>query len=339
MARHTLEDLLEKTWNGERAALARLMSHVEREGAVVGHILEAVGPRQGRAFTIGVTGPPGAGKSSLVDGLATLMREAGKTVGIVAIDPSSPFSGGALLGDRIRMTKHYLDPGVFIRSMATRGSHGGLARATKDVIKLLDAAGYAYVLVETVGVGQTELDVMGTTDTVLVTLVPEAGDGVQVMKAGLMEIADVFVVNKADRDGAQRMMTELSLMLELKYSSPPPAGTGEEATGTRWRIPVLATQAFNGTGLPELYHAVQEHHRSTAESGALARRRAQRRREELIARVEYEVRRRLTARARTDPEVAGCFDAVGEGRLDPHSAAHRILQGSALRDAVENARS
>lgn len=339
MARQTLADLLEKTWNGERSALARLMSHVEREGEVVGRILEAVGPRQGEAFTIGVTGPPGAGKSSLVDGLTTLMREAGKTVGIVAIDPSSPFSGGALLGDRIRMTKHYLDPGVFIRSMATRGSHGGLARATKDVIKLLDAAGYDYVLVETVGVGQTELDVMGTTDTVLVTLVPEAGDGVQVMKAGLMEIADVFVVNKADRDGAQRMMTELSLMLELKYSSPPPEGTPEADTGPRWRIPVLATQAFNGTGLPELFQAVREHHRSTAESGALARRRSQRRREELIARVEYEVRRRLTARARTDPEVAACFEAVGEGRLDPHSASHRILRGSVLRDAVETARS
>src|SRR5881628_2745880 len=241
MAMSTLTQLLEKMSAGNEVALARLMTLVERDGDEVGPILEAIAPRLGAAFTIGITGPPGAGKSSLVDGLATLMRAAGKTVGVVAVDPSSPFSGGALLGDRIRMSRHYLDKGVFIRSMATRGSHGGLARATKDVIKLLDAFGRDYVLVETVGVGQTELDVMGTTDTVIVTLVPEAGDGVQVMKAGLMEIADIFLVNKADRDGANRMLTELNLMLELKYSS---RGASEGAL-PQWKIPVLAVQAVN----------------------------------------------------------------------------------------------
>ncbi len=330
MARYTLEQLLEKMSAGDMAALARLMTLVEREGDVVGRILEGIGPQQGRAFTIGVTGPPGAGKSSLADGLTTLMRKAGKRVGIVAIDPSSPFSGGALLGDRIRMSKHYLDKGVFIRSMATRGSHGGLARATKDVIKLFDAAGYDYIMVETVGVGQTELDVMGTTDTVLVTLVPEAGDGVQVMKAGLMEIADIFVVNKADRDGSQRMMTELSLMLELKYNSKP-AG---ETTNSQWKIPVLATQAINGTGLPELFQSIQEHHRSSREFGELERRRAARRREELISRVEYKVRKRLIAKAQTDPELSRFFDEVGAGRLDPHSASNKILESSVLRDGV-----
>ena len=328
MAKHTLDQLLEKMSSGDSRGLARLMTLVEREGDVVGRILEFVGPRQGKAFTLGITGPPGAGKSSLVDGLTTLMRQAGKTVGIIAIDPSSPFTGGALLGDRIRMTKHYLDTGVFIRSMATRGSHGGLARATKDVMKLMDAAGHDYILVETVGVGQTELDVMGTTDTVLVTLVPEAGDGVQVMKAGLMEIADIFVVNKADRDGSQRMMTELSLMLELKYSHRPADGTAH----SQWRIPVLATQAINGTGLPELFQSIQEHHRSAIASGALERRRSERRREELIARVEYEVRKRLTAGARTDPELSRYFDAVGAGTLDPHTASHQILESSALRE-------
>jgi LAO/AO transport system kinase len=228
------------------------------------------------------------------------------------------------------MSKHYLDTGVFIRSMATRGSHGGLARATKDVIKLFDAAGYDYIMVETVGVGQTELDVMGTTDTVLVTLVPEAGDGVQVMKAGLMEIADIFVVNKADRDGSQRMMTELSLMLELKYSSKP-AG---ETTNSQWRIPVLATQAINGTGLPELFESIQEHHRSSHEFGELERRRTERRREELISRVEYEVRKRLIAKAQTDPELSRFFDEVGAGRLDPHAASHKILESSVFRDGV-----
>ena len=328
MAKHTLDQLLERLSSGDSRALARLMTLVEREDGRLGRILEAIGPRQGHACTIGVTGPPGAGKSSLVDGLTTLMRQAGETVGIVAIDPSSPFTGGALLGDRIRMTKHYLDSGVFIRSMATRGSHGGLSRATKDVIKLMDAASLDYILVETVGVGQTELDVMGTTDTVLVTLVPEAGDGVQVMKAGLMEIADIFVVNKADRDGSQRMMTELSLMLELKYSNRP----AEESAQSPWRIPVLATQAINGTGLPELRQAIRDHHQSSLASGELTRRRSERRREELITRVEYEVRKRLTAGARTDPELSRYFDAVGAGTLDPHPASHQILESAALRD-------
>src|SRR5262245_36809615 len=263
MTATTLTQLLENMSAGNEVALARLMTLVERDGREVGPILEAIASKLGNAFTIGVTGPPGAGKSSVVDRLAALMRQAGKTVGVVAIDPSSPFSGGALLGDRIRMSQHYLDKGVFIRSMATRGSHGGLARATKDVTKLLDAFGRDYVLIETVGVGQTELDVMGTTDTVIVTLVPEAGDGVQAMKAGLMEIADIFVVNKADRDGAQRMLAELTLMLELKYSNRSPA----EAAQPQWRIPVLATQAVNNIGMTELFDAIEDHHRFLSDSG------------------------------------------------------------------------
>lgn len=326
----TLNQLLEKMFAGDEVALARLMTLAEREGKEVGPILEAIAPRLGQAFTIGVTGPPGAGKSSLVDCLAVLMRKAGKTVGVVAIDPSSPFSGGALLGDRIRMTQHYLDKGVFIRSMATRGSHGGLARATKDVVKLLDAFGRDYVLVETVGVGQTELDVMGTTDTVLVTLVPEAGDGVQVMKAGLMEIADIFVVNKADRDGAQRMQTELALMLELKYSSRPPSEAGQP----QWRIPVLPTQAVNNLGMNELFQAIESHHHFLSESGELGRRRKARRREELLSRVEYEVRRRLTLKAKTDPALAGFLDEVSEGKIDPHAATVKILESAVLRNGA-----
>jgi len=324
MATNALAQLLEKMSAGSEVALARLMTLVERDGREVGPILEAIAPQLGNAFTIGITGPPGAGKSSLVDCLAVLMRKAGKTVGVVAIDPSSPFSGGALLGDRIRMSQHYLDKGVFIRSMATRGSHGGLARATKDVIKLLDASGRDYVMVETVGVGQTELDVMGTTDTVIVTLVPEAGDGVQVMKAGLMEIADIFVVNKADRDGAQRMLTELTLMLELKYSSRSPS----EAAQPQWRIPVLATQAVNNVGMEELFQAIESHHRFLTETGELERRRKSRRREELLSRVEYEVRRRLTARAGTDPALKQLIEEVSEGKVDPHAASDRILESA-----------
>lgn len=327
MARQTLSQLIEEMLAGNAAALARLMTLVERDGQEVGSILEAIVPQLGHAFTVGMTGPPGAGKSSLVDGLTTLMRKADKTVGVVAIDPSSPFSGGALLGDRIRMGQHYLDKGVFIRSMATRGSHGGLARATTDVMKLLDAFQRNYILVETVGVGQTELDVMGATDTVIVALVPEAGDSVQVMKAGLMEIADIFVVNKADRDGAQRMMTDLTQMLELKYSNRP----ASEADKPLWRIPVLATQAVNHIGLTELYGAIQSHHQFLVESGELERRRKARRREELLTRVEYQVRRRLVDGAESEPALVQLFDEVGEGVIDPHTASARILDGEFLR--------
>lgn len=328
MARQTLGQLLENMASGSPVALARLMTLVERDGREVGPILEAIAPQLGHAFTIGVTGPPGAGKSSLVDSLITLMRAAQKTVGVVAIDPSSPFSGGALLGDRIRMGQHYLDKGVFIRSMATRGSHGGLARATTDVMKLLDAFQRDYVLVETVGVGQTELDVMRATDTVIVTLVPEAGDSVQVMKAGLMEIADIFVVNKADRDGAQRMMTDLSLMLELKYSNRPTS----EADQPQWKIPVLATQAVNNIGITELYEAVHAHHQFLADTHGLERRRKARRREELLARIEYQVRRRLTAQVDRDPALAALFNDVSEGKLDSHTASAKVLSSEFLKN-------
>ena len=331
MVRQTLSQLLENMTSGSTVALARLMTLVEREGREVGPILEAIAPQLGHAFTIGVTGPPGAGKSSLVDGLTTLMRAAQKTVGVVAVDPSSPFSGGALLGDRIRMGQHYLDKGVFIRSMATRGSHGGLARATLDVMKLLDAFRCDYVLVETVGVGQTELDVMRATDTVIVTLVPEAGDSVQVMKAGLMEIADIFVVNKADRDGAQRMMTDLTLMLELKYSNQP----ADQAEGPPWQIPVLATQAIHSIGLAELAQAIESHHQFLTHNGELERRRTVRRREELLARVEYEVRRRLSNQLELDPALARLFEEVGSGRLDPHSASEKILKSEFLKNGGE----
>lgn len=321
MTTTALQQLLDKMFTGDERALARLMTLVERDGAEVGPILQGIAPKLGNAFTIGVTGPPGAGKSSLVDRLVTLMRKAGKTVGVVAIDPSSPFSGGALLGDRIRMTQHFLDKGVFIRSMATRGSHGGLSRATKDVMKLLDASGRDYILVETVGVGQTELDVMGATDTVLVALVPEAGDGVQVMKAGLMEIADIFVVNKADREGAPRMQTELTLMLELKYSAKHP----EPGDPPLWKIPVLQAQAVNNIGMTELFQAIETHHRFLQDTGELERKRKTRRREELLSRVEYEARRRLTTRAQTDPTLAQLLDDVSEGKIDAHSASLQIL--------------
>ncbi|TMA57258.1 MAG: methylmalonyl Co-A mutase-associated GTPase MeaB, partial [Deltaproteobacteria bacterium] len=213
--------------------------------------------------------PPGAGKSTLADRLTTHLRAAERHVGIVAVDPSSPFSGGAVLGDRIRMQGHFLDPGVFIRSLSTRGSHGGLARATRDMIRLLDAFGVDNVLVETVGVGQTELDVMRLADTVLVVLVPEAGDAVQVMKAGLLEIADVFVVNKADREGAERMQSELVQMLHLRPAAP-------------WSIPVVLTQAATGAGTEAVRDAIEAHRAFLAADAERARRQRARREGELL---------------------------------------------------------
>src|SRR6266436_640047 len=194
--------MIDRMLGGDRLALARLITQVENRTAALPAIMKAVYPRAHGAYVVGVTGPPGAGKSTVVDRLTVLLRAEGATVGVVAVDPSSPFTGGAVLGDRIRMQTHALDPGVFIRSMATRGSLGGLAAATGDVIKLMDAFGFPWILIETVGVGQTELDIVRQADTTVVILVPESGDSVQAMKAGLMEVADIFVVNKADRDGA-----------------------------------------------------------------------------------------------------------------------------------------
>src|SRR5215831_16468834 len=238
--------LVERMVGGDRLALARLITHVENGGAAVPAIMQAIYGRARDAYVLGVTGPPGAGKSTVVDRVTSRLRAEGDTVGIVAVDPSSPFSGGAVLGDRIRMQSHALDSGVFIRSMATRGSLGGLARASGEVAKLLGAAGYRWVLIETVGVGQTELDIMKIADTTIVILVPESGDAIQTMKAGLMEVADVFVVNKADRAGAPALMAELKFTAHLHHSS----------TASRrdvdWEVPVLSAQAQNGVGMIEL---------------------------------------------------------------------------------------
>lgn len=295
---------------GERVALARAISAVENEAPGSERIVDACFRRSGRARRLGLTGPPGAGKSTLAARLAREYRTRGETVAIVAVDPTSPFSGGALLGDRVRMGDLFGDPGVFIRSMATRGSLGGIAAHTEQVCDLLDAAGFTRILIETVGVGQSELEVAETADSTAVVLVPESGDGVQAMKAGLMEIGDVFVVNKADREGAEREAFAVRSALELK-----PAG--------EWSPPVLLTVASQGDGVGDLVDAIEEHFAFLTSGGGLDRRRRRR----LEQRVTELLRGRLWREYRAGiPNEAwdGCIEDLAARRTTPALAAARL---------------
>ncbi|MFN2377050.1 MAG: methylmalonyl Co-A mutase-associated GTPase MeaB [Candidatus Binatia bacterium] len=299
----------------DRVALARLITVVENRMADTASVMSRIYKKCGHAFTLGITGPPGAGKSTITSGLIGHCRERGLSVGVIAIDPSSPFSGGSVLGDRIRMQKHFLDEGVFIRSLSTRGSHGGLTRAGRDIVRLMDAAGKDIIIIETVGVGQTELDIMEVADTVVVVLVPEAGDTVQVMKAGLLEIADVFVVNKADRDGAIRMRTELEMMLSLKAA--------EESAESTWRTPVLMTKAAMGEGVDAVLDASLRH-RDFRREHPQRERNARRLRAEVMEICEEEVMRRLVGHAAGD-SIGAVLERVGKGDEDPYNAALEIL--------------
>ncbi|HUO65524.1 MAG TPA: methylmalonyl Co-A mutase-associated GTPase MeaB [Terriglobales bacterium] len=311
--------LVDRMLAGDRLALARLITRVENRMPGVAEIMRAVQPHLGRAHVLGVTGPPGAGKSTLVDRLTARLRAEGQRVGVIAVDPSSPFTGGAVLGDRIRMQAHTLDRDVFIRSMATRGSLGGLAAATGDVIKLMDAAGFPWILIETVGVGQTELDIIKQADTTVVALVPESGDSIQAMKAGLMEVADIFVVNKADRDGAHALMAELRFSVHLHYSS------SVSPKDIEWEIPVLAAQATNDVGVGELLADVKRHRSVLEQTGALEKRRRARRRSDLRTLLVEEFAARVAAAIERDPELTATMDAVAEGKLDAYSGVERML--------------
>jgi LAO/AO transport system kinase len=329
------------------AALARAISIVEnrREGA--SRLLAALHPMLGRARRIGITGPPGAGKSTLTTRLAEHYRKAGLTVGIIAVDPTSPYTGGALLGDRIRMESVALDNGIFIRSMATRGALGGLAAATRDVCDVLDAFGFDRLLVETVGVGQSELDVARTADTSVLVIVPESGDSIQTLKAGLMEAADLFVVNKADRPGADRMRHEMKLMLGLRMGqlarnmpahhgldlarvgkrarAEREATAGETIAQPSWTPPVLATSAERGEGIEELATALDTHFDYLEKSGTLLTRRRERLRDRVVEGVDRELHDRIWNDRALTARLEAMLPDVEEGRTTPLAASEELI--------------
>jgi LAO/AO transport system kinase len=305
------DDLIRRTLAGERVPLARALSWVENEHPQASALLDACFGRTGRAFRLGITGPPGAGKSTLVTQLVKEYRARGEKVAVVAVDPTSPFSGGALLGDRVRMNELSGDEGVFIRSMATRGSMGGLAVHTAQACDVLDAAGFDRILIETVGVGQSELEVAQTADSTAVVLVPESGDSVQAMKAGLMEIADLFVINKSDREGADRAAQAIRSALHLR------------ARTSEWTIPVMLAAASLGRGVPELVDTFERHLKWLTETGMLERRRRQR----LEQRLESLVRERLWEDFRAQvPEQAwrDAVAALSDRRETPNQVAQRL---------------
>lgn len=341
-----LEGLLSRFREGKKLGLARAISVVEDERPGFQVLLHRILDTPRFARRIGFTGPPGAGKSSLVAALTRRFRDGGEEVGIVAVDPTSPYSGGALLGDRIRMNELATDPGIFIRSMATRGSMGGLATTTKEVLDLMDAFGFQRVLVETVGVGQTELEITSAADSVVVILVPESGDAIQAMKAGLMEIADIFVVNKADRPGADALVRDLKLALHLREGEAlrdvpahhgvdlrrlgrPPVLLGKEGQGSqeeqRWEVPVLTTVAQSGDGVEELADAMSRHRDFLDSSGELERRREARAVTRIRDVVEREIRRRVWDSSEVDTAVREAAGRILRGTDTPYSAAGRIL--------------
>lgn len=308
-----MQQLVEDLLAGNRRAAARLISHIENDDPQKRELLKEIFPHTGRAHVIGVTGAPGSGKSSLVDCLMQQMRSEDLKLGVIGVDPTSPFSGGAILGDRIRMQDHALDPDIFIRSMGTRGSLGGLARATREAIQVLDAFGKDIIIVETVGVGQSEVDIVKTADSTMVVLTPAGGDSVQTIKAGIMEIADLFVVNKADLPGAQRTTTEVNLMLDMKEDK-------------KWRPPVLQTVLLRGEGVEAVWKSLQDHRRFMEESGQLMEIRRDRIRRELTEQVEYLVKTQIWNRVKEQIEFDSLVEQIVLRSRDPYSAAYELLE-------------
>ena len=309
-------ELVDRARAGQPRAVSRLLSLVEDDHPRLSEVVRALTPYTGNAQVIGLTGPPGVGKSTSTSMLLGALREQGKRVGVLAIDPSSPFSGGALLGDRIRMTEHATDPGVFIRSLATRGQLGGLSWSTPQAVRVLDAAGFDVVLIETVGVGQSEVDIVRLADTVVVLLAPGAGDGIQAVKAGVLEIADVFVVNKADRDGAETTVRELKTMIALSR---------RELRGKRWRQPIVRTVAARKQGAEDVLQAIGQHRAWLESEGELARRRLTRARTEVETIALSRLRTGL-ADLRSGETLEVLTKRVVDRELDPFAAAVELIR-------------
>jgi LAO/AO transport system kinase len=337
----------EQILRGERRAISRQISGIENDRSEARQILAELYPHTGQAYLVGITGPPGTGKSTLVNELAKAYRRQGQTVAVISVDPTSPFSGGAILGDRIRMVDLAGDPGVFVRSMATRGSLGGLARATADAAKIFDAAGFEMILIETVGVGQAEVEIASLAHSVIVVEAPGMGDEIQAIKAGVLEIADVFVVNKADREGVNRTVAALQMMLDLTYNTLPrsvlhhgqlmevagnPADNQPEAQNA-WRPPICQTVATEGIGINEVIQALAEHRTHQIANGLLA----QREHERLV----FEIQQLLKERLLTDllervpaEQIKQTVEQVAERQLDPYAAVERLLKlGRSLQSA------
>lgn len=308
------EILVERVREGDRRAIARAISLIEDRDPVAEELTKRLFPLSGRALRIGITGPPGVGKSSLISALVSEARSEGKTVGVVSVDPSSPYTKGALLGDRIRLTQHFVDPDVFIRSMGTRGHLGGLAEATMEAVLVLDAAGKDLVFIETVGVGQSEIEVVTASDTVVLVLMPGSGDSVQALKAGIMEIPDIIVVNKKDHPQADQMVDETYAMLSLRG---PRAG---------WTPPVIATQAHSREGVPELWQQIQAHLEWARQTGEFERRRLHQLEEEVFALAVKRMSEKLRTEAQSNPQLAEILGRVGRRELDPLSAVREVLE-------------
>ncbi|MDX6728217.1 MAG: GTPase [Baekduia sp.] len=307
------QSLAQRLLDGDRRALARAITLVESDDPAGWDLVREVYPHTGNAAIVGLTGAPGAGKSTLIGALTKLRREADRSVAVLSIDPSSPFTHGALLGDRIRLTDHFLDPGVFIRSMANRGALGGLSEAALQAALLMDAAGKDDVLLETVGVGQAEVDIIDHADTIVLVLMPGSGDSIQALKAGVMEIPDIIVVNKADHPLTDTLVREIRGVLSL-------------APQRGWRVPIIKTEAHKGTGVAELVAKLDEHRAYIEAEGTLSERRKRNLRSEVVGICTFRLRRRLEAQLDEDETFAGLLEEVVARRLDPATAASRILE-------------
>lgn len=307
-----MHPLVQRILDGDKRAVARAITYIENDNPEKLDILRDLHPHTGNAYLVGLTGSPGAGKSSLTDRLIAHLRRESLRIGVIAVDPTSPFSGGAILGDRVRMGAHALDPEVFIRSMGTRGSLGGLARASQEAIRVLDAFGCHVILIETVGVGQSELDIMNVADTTVVVLNPSAGDHIQTIKAGIMEIADLFAINKADLPGTDKTEREVQYMLDLLGHIP-------------WRPPVVRTISRENKGIVELWEAVQNHKAYLQTSGLWDERRHKRRQDEIVAIVEDQLARRVKALIAGDADWSGKLVQVEQGAVDPYSLASEMI--------------